>query len=68
VLYLNPAARLTAGQRQAFPLELHVADDDYVERLTTPSIDWRVSGRMQVVLDPGIDPVWIPFIVRRLPQ
>jgi hypothetical protein len=68
VLYLNPAARFPAGHRQAFPIELHIDDEDYVERLTTPNVDWRVTGRVQVVLAQGIDPVWISFVVRQLPQ
>jgi hypothetical protein len=68
VLYLTPPVRFPTGHRQSFPMELHIDDEDYIERLTTPQVDWRVTGRVQVVLGPGIDPVWISFVVRQLPQ
>lgn len=67
VLYLNPPVRFQPGHTQSFPFVLYVNDRDYIQRLTTPTIDWQVTGQIQVVLGPGLDPVWIPFAVRQLP-
>lgn len=67
VVYLNPPLTFGPGHVQTIPLDLIINDKDYVSRVETPEIDWVVSGQIQVVLGPGIDPVWIPFGVRSLP-
>ncbi len=63
----RPAEVVERGGSLTIPVELAINDKSYVRRASEP-LDWRVSGRVQVQLDPAIDPVWIPFVVRYLPQ
>ena len=65
---MRPLMRIPPGGSMTFPMDLRIFDSDYVERRAGPSPDWRVSGRIQVELDPQIDPVWISFSVRQLPE
>lgn len=60
-------ATLRRGESYTVTVPLRINDKEYVRRAKTP-LDWRVSGRVQVQLNPAIDPVWIPFVVRYLPE
>lgn len=63
----RPGTVLERGESFSTPVELAINDKTYVRRASEP-LDWRVSGRVQVRLNPAIDPVWIPFVVRYLPE
>lgn len=65
---MRPLMPIPPGGSMSFPMDLRIFDSDYVKRQAGPSPDWRVSGRIQVELDPQIDPVWITFSVRQLPE
>lgn len=65
---IRPEQTLAADTSNTFPIDLRIFDIDYVERRAGPSPEWRVSGRIQVELNPKIAPVWIDFNVRRLPE
>lgn len=60
-------AVLQRGESYSVSVPLRINDKEYVRRAKTP-LDWRVSGRVQVQLNPAIEPVWIPFVVRYLPE
>lgn len=60
-------ATLQRGESYTVQVPLRINDKEYVRRAKKP-LDWRVSGRVQVQLNPAIDPVWIPFVVRYLPE
>ena len=64
---VRPGVALTRGESLSVPVDLAIDDKNYVRQATEP-LDWRVSGRVQVQLNPAIDPVWIPFVVRYLPE
>lgn len=64
---VRPGAILQRGESFSTPVELAINDTSYVRRAAEP-LDWRVSGRVQVRLNPAIDPVWVPFVVRYLPE
>jgi len=54
-------------QRSAsYSIPLNINDSVYVERLGTTEIDWRVSGRIHVLLNDALEPEWIEFAVRYL--
>jgi hypothetical protein len=57
----DDAARFTLdpGESQAFVVTLNIDDEDYVERLGTSEIDWRVSGRVQVKFEKDLDERWV---------
>jgi hypothetical protein len=61
---LRPEQTFPPRYSEAYSIPIHINDRDYIERLGTNPIDWRVSGRIQVLLDEALDPVWIPFVVR----
>jgi hypothetical protein len=65
---VRPQVTLAPDGSQEIPVALSINDKDYIMRAGTDALDWRVSGRVQVQLNPAIDPVWIPFVVRYLPQ
>ncbi len=64
---VRPGTELGRGESLSVPVQLAIDDENYVRRASEP-LDWRVSGRVQVQLNPAIDPVWVPFVVRYLPQ
>lgn len=61
---LRPRAEFPPQHSAAYSIPININDRDYVQRLGTDDIDWRVTGRIQVLLDEALDPVWIPFVVR----
>lgn len=63
----RPKEVLERGGSLAVPVELAINDANVVRRADEP-LDWRVSGRVQVRLREGTPSVWIPFVVRYLPQ
>ncbi|HBY45640.1 MAG TPA: hypothetical protein PLR44_01030 [Thermomicrobiales bacterium] len=63
----RPKTVLRSGESMTVPIELALNDKNYVRTANQP-IDWRVSGRVQVQLKPQLDPVWVPFVVRYLPE
>lgn len=65
---VRPQQVLAPGASVTYPIDIRIFDDDYVRRRAGDTPDWRVTGRIQVELDPKIDPVWIPFSVQRLPE
>jgi hypothetical protein len=67
---VRPGVQLRPGERQDFPVELSLNDQNYVATAARESdtLDWHVAGRVQVRLNPALEPVWIPFSVRYLPQ
>ena len=68
ILYLDEPVQFPPGHMQEFPMELRINDRTYVRRLNTPTPDWRVTGEIQVVLGSGIEPEWVRFTVRQLPE
>lgn len=52
---------LDAGGFRVYRVEARITDRNYVDRLESESIDWLLSGELQVRLDPDIAPVWIDF-------
>lgn len=63
----RPGTVVERGESLSTPVDLAINDKTYVRRAAEP-LDWRVAGRVQVRLNPAIDPVWIPFVVRYLPE
>lgn len=63
---LRPGVEFPPNHSAAYSIPLNINDSDYVERLGSDEIDWRVTGRIQVLLDEAIDSIWIPFVVRYL--
>lgn len=64
---VRPGSVLGRGESLAVPIDLAIDDKHYVREAAEP-LDWQVSGRVQVQLNRAIDPVWIPFVVRYLPE
>lgn|GEM_PF-2956895 len=50
---------LEPGEVQQFDVVLNINDRTYVRDLGDEEIDWRVTGRFQVLLDESIDEEWI---------
>ncbi|HUG15642.1 MAG TPA: hypothetical protein VMM78_11575 [Thermomicrobiales bacterium] len=64
----RPRAVVPVGEELATPMRLVIYDIDYVQRRDDGALDWRLRGRILVRIDPDIDPEWIPFTVRHLPE
>jgi hypothetical protein len=65
---LRTQDRLVPGSSKTYTIHLHIFDRDYMERNITGDVDWRVRGRIMVQLDPAIEPEWIRFVVRYVPE
>lgn len=64
----RPVTEVPPGEMLSTPVDLIIFDRDYVDRQASGEIDWRLRGRMMVRIDPDIDPEWIPFTVRYIPE
>jgi hypothetical protein len=59
---------LEPGETRGYPVELLIFDRDYITRRIEGEPEWRMRGRVMVSIDPAIEPVWIPFVVRYIPE
>jgi hypothetical protein len=64
----RPVADVPSGDILSTPIDVIIFDRDYVRRQDGEPIDWRLRGRLMVRIDPDIDPEWIPFTVRYIPE
>lgn len=64
---IRPGTVLGPGESLTAPVTLAINDRNLIRRADEP-LDWQVSGRVQIQLSPAIDPVWVPFVVRYLPE
>lgn len=64
----RPQTIVPAGGELTTPLDIVISDRDYVRRLGDGEIDWRIRGRLMVKIDEDIEPDWIPFSVRFVPE